>query len=149
MSLTEERHNAALKILQADQPFVLLLRTYAKTMPWRRNLQNEVCDNLPPHLVALSIRGDHPLADFEESQSDSELRARCPALSIESSDWQSIARKLIDRATFLVCEVWSDTPGVSVELTMCQNAGRIDETVVLIPRPGVDELSCYDIFDTF
>ncbi|HEX6185446.1 MAG TPA: hypothetical protein VFZ44_16285, partial [Pyrinomonadaceae bacterium] len=147
--LSEERHNAAREIVQSGRPFVLLLRTYAKTMPWARNLQNEVHDELSPELAVLSIRGDHPLADAEERHTDLQLRARCPALTVAKEDWQTVARELVVRAAFIICEVWDDTPGMSLELSMCREQHRTDDTVVLLPRPGADQLNRYETFDGF
>ncbi len=149
MKLSEERHNRATKIVQSNRAFVLMLRTYGKTMPWSRNLQNEVYDELPSELAVVSIRGNHPLADAEEAQMNLQLRARCPALTVLDEDWQRVARDLIARAAFIICEVWVDTPGISLELSMCREQHRTDDTVVVLPRAGVDQLNLYDTFNDF
>jgi hypothetical protein len=149
MNPSEERHRAANAIVQNNRAFVLMLRTYGKTMPWNRNLQNEVHDELSSELAAVSIRGNHPLADAEEQQENLQLRARCPALTVPNDSWQAVAREFIARATFIICEVWDDTPGVSLELSMCCDQRRTDDTVVLLPQPGVDQLNFYETFDGF
>lgn len=149
MKLSETRHLAARAILDGDRPFAFLLRTYAKTMPWRRNLQNEVYDELSPEMGVLSIRGNQAVADAEEQESNPQFRARCPALTVSNEEWQAVARNLIRRATFVICEVWEDTPGVSLELSMCRQQDRSDETVLLVPQPSIDQLNCYDTFEGF
>lgn len=118
-------------------------------MPWTRNLQNEVHDELSSELNVVSIRGNHPLAYAEERQANTQLRARCPALAVPNDDWQTVARELVARATFIICEVWDDTPGVSLELSMCRHQKRTDDTVVLLPQPGVDQLNSYETLDGF
>lgn len=127
-----------------------MLRTYGAVMPWRRSLQNEVFDRLSHFGVGVvSIRGEHPLAVREENESDPRLRARCPALRVPVSEWRSVAADLISRAACIICEVWSDTPGVSDELLMLRSLGRTDDALILLPRPGTEAMREYETFEGF
>ena len=127
-----------------------MLRTYGAVMPWRRNLQNEVYDHLLKFAVGVvSIRGEHPLAVREENEPDPLLTARCPALRVPSSEWRNVADDLIARAACIICEVWSDTPGVSEELLMLRRLRRADDALILLPRPGTETMRNYDTFEGF
>jgi hypothetical protein len=149
VTLREERHCDAAEIVASGRPFVLLLRTYKLKMPWKRNFQNELFDALSPMGDVLSIRGEHLLADQEEGHSDPAQRARCPALSVSAEKWAATAYELISRATCIICEVWTDTPGISIEVTACRSVGRADDTVLLLPPPGLYNFGSYDIFEGF
>jgi hypothetical protein len=119
-------------------------------MPSQRNLQNQIFDRLAgSRLGVVSVRGEHPLADLEEADPDPQMRARCPALSVAPSEWRTTVGDLVQRASWLVCEVWSDTTGITDELSMSRRLRRADDTVVLLPRPQHDHIRRYESFDGF
>jgi len=56
---------------------------------------------------------------------------------------------LVDRAVHIVCEVWTDSAGVSPELFISRKAGRCEDTLVLILSPADGGLRLLETFEGF
>jgi tetratricopeptide (TPR) repeat protein len=140
------QHRFALHILgeyeRSARPFVLFLSTY-------RNIQLYGEDGsgygefLLPNAIGshLNHRGIEMIAVQDQSALLADTKGASARwfkhvyaeLRLTDAMWLDAVRELIRRAELIVVACESLTPGLSSELRTCQELGRVDRTVVILP----------------
>ncbi len=136
---TESRTQRGKAILEAwdksRQPFILYLRKFNLTMyhgpDSRMLLENHFSSTLSLHSIGVLT-----VVDPAEVPLPGAYGHGAPALAVADDQWQSAVSELISKAEMIVSEVPLLGRGAALELEMCIEAGKIDQTVVIIPPPG-------------
>jgi hypothetical protein len=143
----ERREQAALDIMEVSLrdrfPFALFLRTfhiqfilgnprYPGDPRGVYTLRDRFAEVLKHGVGALAVAqlGEMP---FMESVNASPI----PLLALNDDSWESTVDQLIRAASIIVMEVQQVTPGVEREFDMLDRHGKNNETVVVIPDPGM------------
>ena len=135
-------HQAALEILEdfnaTGRPFALFLRAFRI-----RQLYCHASDGgdggdgilLEVHLQRVLQRFGANIIRVQDTEGgvESALPNETPGLLLAHDSWLEAVKALLARAELIVSECQFLTPGVLAELKACENSGKIDQTVLVLP----------------
>ena len=149
------QHDAALRVLDAYRlsgtPFLLYLRTFRIIQAYdgilmEAHLQSELAPLGANVLRVQQVGGEpddvvHIGGNFEvlgkyratRGEVDALFSGEIPGLAMRHETWRDAIKELIASAELIVSELQFLTPGVGDELRACIDAGKADQTVLILP----------------